>query len=185
VFGLHLHVLRVGEVLLHIRARAQQTFLLSAPQPYANRAIQLQVQSLQDAHDLDHDRATRAVIGRSGSGVPRVEMSAYHDNLVFLRSAGDLANDVLAVDIFIRYVGLQAHPDLHRWQADYASRPFRRTDSQGFRVLAEEQACDSSSPLIRFPAVPRVSEIRRATRNLKALVGGYRVLGVAPLPYGC
>src|SRR6185369_10995431 len=61
----------------------------------------------QDAHDFNHHRGARAVVRRSRSGVPGVEMSADHDDLTVLCScAGDLANDVHPVDITVRYIGM-------------------------------------------------------------------------------
>ena len=111
VLGGHLHGFGIGEVFLHVGARAEESLFLAAPQADAHGAVELQVERLQDAHHLDHDGAAGAVVGGAGAGVPGIEVRADHHDLVLLVAAGNLADDVQAVDVAVRRSGfeVQAH----------------------------------------------------------------------------
>ena len=70
VFGALLHRRWIGEMRLDVGTRTEQPLFLSAPQPDADRSIELQVQRLENACHLDHHSASRTVVGRARSGMP-------------------------------------------------------------------------------------------------------------------
>ncbi len=75
--------------------------LFGAPQGEPHRAVHIEVERLEDAQRLHHDGAAGGVVAGPGAGVPRVEVAADHDDLVALRPAGDLGDDVLSIDVAV------------------------------------------------------------------------------------
>src|SRR5579872_3008930 len=84
ILGFRLHGFAIGEMLLDVGLGAEQTFLLPTPERDANGAVQLDVESLENADGFDRDRAARAVVGRARAAMPGIEVSAEHDDLVLV-----------------------------------------------------------------------------------------------------
>ncbi|OQC35203.1 MAG: hypothetical protein BWX64_02559 [Acidobacteria bacterium ADurb.Bin051] len=83
-----------GEVGLCVGARAEQPLLLGGPECEADRAPGLHADRLEDPRRLHDDRDARAVVGRAGARVPRVEVGARHHDLLPAVGAGDLGEHV-------------------------------------------------------------------------------------------
>ena len=91
-------------MLLDVSERAEESFLFAAPQRDANRAPRPHADRLQDPRRLHHHRAADRVVGGACRRVPRVEVSAEHDDLVLLVRARDLRDRV------VRRVPLRIRP---------------------------------------------------------------------------
>ena len=74
----------------------------------------MDVELLEDAHHLHGDRAAGSVVGGAGAVVPRVEVAADHDDLIFLRPAGDLRDDVERIGVGGVPLRLDVELQLHR-----------------------------------------------------------------------
>src|ERR1700678_2352995 len=105
VFGGNPHGFGIGKVLFHVSPRTEQALFFAAPEPDADGAVELQVESLQNAHHLDHDGAARAVIGSARAGMPGVEVSADHHDLAGFAASRNFADDVQAVHVAVRSSG--------------------------------------------------------------------------------
>src|SRR6266571_1948766 len=98
-----LHHFGIGEMLLDVSAGAEQALLFPGPEANADGATHLEASGLEDADGFEHDRGAGTVIGGAGSRVPRIEVSAKHDDLVglgFVR-AGDFADDVEGIQVVV------------------------------------------------------------------------------------
>ena len=112
----------LAEMFLDERTRAQKSLFLAAPEGDPNRSSRLEVERLQDANGLHGDRDAGPVVGGAGAAVPRIHVSAQHDELVFQVRAGDLGDRVVGhqvvvmkldreIDGDLDLLALLAHPD--------------------------------------------------------------------------
>ena len=93
-FGLGL--LEGAEVLFDVGLRTEQPFLLARPERDADGAARLEPERLDDARGLHHHGRADRVVGGAGGGVPRIEVTAEHDDLVGLVAARNFGDDVVA-----------------------------------------------------------------------------------------
>src|SRR6266700_6452530 len=103
MLGSGLHDFGIGEMLLDVSAGAEQALLFAGPQTDAHGTAHLEAGGLENADSFEHYGGTCAVVGGAGSRVPRIEVSAKHDDLVglgFVR-AGDFADDVEGIQIVV------------------------------------------------------------------------------------
>ncbi len=94
MFRTELHGFAIAEMFLHIGARTQQPFLFAAPQAHADSAVHIHIERFENADGLHHHRAAGRVVGCASAAVPRIQMRAQHDNLVFLSAARNFCNHV-------------------------------------------------------------------------------------------
>ena len=81
--------------------RTEQSFFFAAPQPDADGAARLDVERFQNADGFHHDNRSGAVVGGARARVPGVEVSAQHDDFVFLVGARDLSDSVVLHGIVV------------------------------------------------------------------------------------
>ena len=81
---------------LHVADGAEVVLLLAGPEREPDRPPRRDANRLQDADRLHRHRRTRAVVGRAGRRMPRVEVAAEHHHFVFQRRIGprQLGDDV-------------------------------------------------------------------------------------------
>src|SRR5258706_14082914 len=92
-----------------IAVRAEETFLLAAPESDADRSLRGDADRFQNAHRLHGYDRPRAVVGRARAAGPGVEMAAGHDALALLVGAGDLGDRVVGVLVLIVVRRLAVH----------------------------------------------------------------------------
>ena len=122
-------------MLLDERSRAQEPLFLAAPEGDANRSPGLEVECLENADGLHGDRDAGPVIGGAGAAVPRIHVSAQHDELVFQVGAGDLGDRVISHQVVVMELDreIDGHLDLFALFAhpDQAVVVFHRQDELG------------------------------------------------------
>src|SRR2546427_11541900 len=77
----------------------EQALLFAGPQGQPNRSPRLDAQRLQDSHGFEGNSATDGVVGRARPAVPRIKMSAEHDQLILQITAWNFRDDVEAIEI--------------------------------------------------------------------------------------
>src|SRR5262249_50966830 len=146
------HVCAIGEMILHIRDRSQQPFLLTAPQSDAHRAIHRHVDRLQNAHRFDRDARSGAVICRAGPAVPAIEMSADHYDLVLLRTMPRNLPDTLhGTPANIAHLSLDVELDFHR-------HALLEQPNDAPVMLGCEHPLRGGNPVLRFVAAAASSK---------------------------
>src|SRR4051812_30247440 len=77
-----------GEMLRDPRLRSVQSLLLATPEREANRAPRASAHRLEYARGFEDGRRAVGIVGRAGSGVPGVQVSADHHDLVLQSRIG-------------------------------------------------------------------------------------------------
>ena len=93
--------------------RAEQPFLLAAPEGDADGAARLDVERLQDAHGLHGHRRPGRVVGGAGAGVPGIEVGAEHHDLALLVRARDLRDRVVGGRVLVVEARADVQLQLH------------------------------------------------------------------------
>jgi hypothetical protein len=76
-------------MILAVRLRAHEPFLLAGPVADTDGPLGTRIRLLQDAHRLEHREASGAVVGRARRAVPRIEVRGEQHVLVGLLGAGN------------------------------------------------------------------------------------------------
>src|SRR5215471_3831062 len=114
MLGFELHVLARREVLGDVGARSEEPLLFTTPERQTYAAIEPQIERLQDAHHLDHDRAPSGVIGRTGAAVPAVQMRADHHYSVALPASRNFRDDIDRVGAIVEETRVDIESELDR-----------------------------------------------------------------------
>ena len=82
-----------------IRIRAAAPHLLVHPPHHADRALRLEPELLDQPHRLPRGHESAAVVHRALTDIPRVDVAAEHDDLVWMLASAHLGHDVARVRI--------------------------------------------------------------------------------------
>ena len=83
-------------MLFDVGLRSEQSLLFATPTRDADRAARFNTDRFENAGGFHHRRAAHGVVGRTGRRVPRIEVSAKHNDFVFLIRTVNLADRVVA-----------------------------------------------------------------------------------------
>src|ERR1041384_1021245 len=92
----------IGQLLLMVSgigSSAHQSVLFIHPGDHPNRSLWFQPELLYQLRGLHRDCDSSSVIYRTGSKIPRIQMSGDNHNLFGMLTALDVSHDVKALDI--------------------------------------------------------------------------------------